>query len=280
MDQASTSNPGSGTSMDMSKAHVARVYDYYLGGSDNTPADRELAAQIRQAIPEISDLAWGNRGFVQRSAKWIAEQGIDQFIDVGAGLPTAGNTHSVVQRIHPDARVLYVDNDPEVVAFGTDIVRRDEVRGTQFVHADLRDPQAILSAAATSGLIDFSRPLGLLIIGVLYFISDDDEPWNAVRTLIDASASGSALAISHLTSDLQAPSAVEHGVQTYKSRGIDGHLRSKAEVERFFSGLEIQPPYPGAPAEVVHVGLWGADDPQAAHDEASSWFYAAVARKP
>lgn len=279
MGESSPESAGSSTPMDESKPHIARVYDYYLGGTDNTPADRELAAQIKQAIPEIGELAWANRGFVQRAAKWMAEQGIDQFVDIGAGLPTAGNTHSVVQQVHPDARVLYVDNDAEVVEFGTRIVERDNVRHTQFVHADLRDPQAILSAAG-AGMIDFTRPVGWLIIGVLYFIADADEPWAAVSTLVDASVPGSALAISHLTSDRQAPDAVEHGVQTYKSRGIEGHLRDKAEVSRFFAGLDIVPPYPGAPAEVMHVGLWGAEDPHAAHDDASTWFYAAVARKP
>src|SRR5579875_286520 len=256
----------------------ARVYDYVLGGTHNYPADREAAERIRAVIPEMMDGAWANRGFHQRAARWIARRGVRQFIDIGSGLPTVGNTHEVVQKITPGARVVYVDNDPIVAAHAAELLAGSPT--ATLIQADLRDPGSILGNRELRELIDVTEPAGLLMTFVLHFVSDASDPWGLVRRYMDALAPGSYLALSHITHDQKPPQTIQTGVDVYTRASENVYPRSLADVERFFEGLEIVPPYEGAPAAVAHAGLWDCEDPEAADDDASSWTYCAVARRP
>src|SRR5215468_7797889 len=160
--------------VDPAQPSSARVYDCLLGGEHNFESDRMAAMMLKSRAPELVDSAWANRGFHQRAAKWIAEQGIRQFIDIGSGLPTVGNTHEVVRRVAPDARVVYVDNDPMVLAYGKALLGDDP--NATVILADVRDPEAVLGNTELRGLIDFTEPVGLLITAVLHFVSDENEP--------------------------------------------------------------------------------------------------------
>jgi len=174
----------------------ARLYDYYLGGRINFPADQEAAERIRGDLPEISDMAWANRGFHQRAAKWLAaDRGISQFVDIGSGLPTQGNTHQVVREVAPHARVVYVDYDPLVRAYAGELLA--DRRLTTFVFADLREPGRVLGSRQLQSLIDFTEPVGLLMTAVLHFVADSDDPWGLVAQYTQALAPGSYLALSH-----------------------------------------------------------------------------------
>ncbi len=264
--------------VDPAKPTPARMYHYFLGGTNNFEADRQLGDRLRALVPEIGDSAWANRSFHQRAARWIAERGIRQFIDIGAGLPTQGNTHDLVRQVTPDARVVYVDNDPMVLTHGTALLGEPE--NTKIIMADLRDPEAVLNHPDLRELIDFDEPIGLLMTGVMYFVADASDPWGLVARYLAAIAPGSYLALSHLTADSKPVRAVEESVDVY-ARGTESiNFRSKAEVERFFEGLELVEPYQGAGPVVTHVGLWGAEDPVLADTDDSRWLYCGVARRP
>lgn len=256
----------------------ARVYDYVLGGTNNYQADRDAAENIRAQIPEMKDGAWANRGFHQRAARWIAECGIGQFIDLGAGLPTVGNTHEVVQKINPHARVVYADNDPVVYAHATELLADSHT--ATLIQADLRDPDSILGNRELRELTDFAQPAGLLLTAVMNFVPDSSDPWGLVRRYMDALAPGSYLALSHWTDDKVPPRAAQRVREVY-SRGTQPiYFRSKASIERFFDGLEIVPPYEGAQPTVTFAGLWACEDPELADSDGSRWSYCAVARRP
>ncbi|WP_213455413.1 SAM-dependent methyltransferase [Rhizomonospora bruguierae] len=255
---------------------AAGMYDYLLGGGANSPADRAAAERIRQVMPEAASVAWANRGFQQRAVRRMAgEWGIRQFLDLGAGLPTQRHTHEVAG---PGCRVVYVDNDPRVVERGERLLT--DVDGAAVVGADLCDPAAVLDHPRTRGLIDLDRPVGLLLVSVLQFVPDDDDPWGLVRRYMAALAPGSFLALSAPTGDRQAPRIVSGARKVYEATPTPVVARSREQVERFFAGLEVVPPYPGAEPAVTYVGVWGAEDPAAADDDASRWMYAGVARKP
>jgi hypothetical protein len=265
--------------VDVTTPSVARLYDYYLGGTNNFAVDRAMAERIRRQMPELSDAAWANRGFHQRAARWLAkEQGIRQFIDIGAGLPTQGNTHDVVQEVDAAARVVYVDNNPMVCAHAADLLAG--VPGTAVIMADLREPGTVLNDATVAELIDFGRPLGLLMTWVLHFVSDEADPWGLVRRYTGALASGSYLVISHGTGDQKPPRTLKTAVGEYRRAGEQGFARTHAEVERFFEGLELESPYPGEPPRLAFAGEWGAEDPTAADSDGSRWSYCGVARCP
>ncbi|HLI39569.1 MAG TPA: SAM-dependent methyltransferase [Streptosporangiaceae bacterium] len=256
----------------------ARMYDYYLGGTHNYQCDRDAAERIRAQMPDLQDAAWANRGFHQRAAKWIAEQGIRQFIDIGSGLPTVGNTHEVVQKVHPDARVVYVDNDPIVAAHAAELLAGS--RTATLIQADLRDPGTVLGDREMRELIDVTEPTGLLMTAVVHFVADDEDPWGLLARYIGALAPGSYLALSHVTYEGLPPRTVRAGRDEYARATQNIHLRSRADIARFFSGLELVPPYEGADPAVAHVGLWGAEDPELADSDGSRAFYCGVARRP
>jgi hypothetical protein len=275
MSEAERVPPG----IDPTRPSPARLYDYYLGGSDNFAADRQAAETIRARMPELADAAWANRGFHQRAALWLASScGIRQFIDIGSGLPTQNNTHQAVQKATRDARVLYVDNDP-LVRVHADALLTGEGR-TRVITADLRDPDSVLSDPQTRELIDFGQPVGLLMTAVLHFVADGSDPWGLVARYLAELAPGSYLALTHITADQKPPAAVQAILDIYAGATEQIYPRTRAEVERFFGGLKPVPPYEGAPAAVTYVGEWGAEDPALADSDGSRWCYGAVARRP
>jgi hypothetical protein len=264
--------------VDTGRPTPARIYDYMLQGTNYFQADRFAAEQILKAAPEIRDAAWSNRGFHQRAAKWIAQQGVRQFIDIGSGLPTVGNTHDVVLKVIPAAHVVYVDNDPMVELHSRALLASGGA--ISVICADLREPDAILGHPALRKLIDFSEPTGLLMTGVMMFVSDISDPWALVSRYTDALVSGSYLSLSHLTDDYKPPAAAEGFRAVFDTATEHMYFRSKAKVERFFQGLDLVPPYQGAEPGVTFTGLWGAEDVQMADSDGSRWLYCGVARKP
>lgn len=271
-------DPPAPPGVDPSTPSPARIYDYVLGGKYNFAVDRAVAEQIGAQSPDLRDAAWVNRSFHRRSARWMAsDQGIRQFIDIGSGLPTQGNTHGVVQRVAPAARVVYVDNDPMVLAYADELLSDDGT--TAVITADLRNPDAVLADRALLRLIDPGQPTGLLMTAVLQFVADESDPWALVARYLDAIAPGSYLSLSHVTYEHLPPRLVQAGLDAYsQAQGI--HPRSRTEIERFFTGLEIVPPYPGAAPAITHLGVWGADDPELADSDGSHWWYGGVAKLP
>ena len=273
-----TSAPDVPPRVDASRPSPARVYDCLLGGTSNFEPDRAAVALLKARAPELVDSAWANRGFHQRAARWIAEQGIRQFIDIGSGLPTVGNTHEVVRQVVPGARVAYVDNDPMVLAHGRALLGQD--RAATVILADMRDPGAVLGNTELRGLIDFAEPVGLLTTAVLHFIPDGHDPYGLISTYMTALAPGSYLSLSHMTADHKPPQAVQALSQVGSQAAEGSFLRSRDEVRKFFDGLELVPPYPGADPDVTWVGLWHCEDPVLADSEGSRWLYCGVAKRP
>lgn len=253
---------------------AARIYDAVLGGTFNYEIDRAAANRLIEIEPDVPLMAWANRGFLQRVAGWLPDAGINQVVDIGAGLPTVQNTHQIVG---PDCRVAYVDHDPEVVRLGREMLV--DTPNAVYVQGDVATPE-FLDDPMVRSTIDLSRPVALLIVGVLYFVGDEAKPHDAVRRLLDAVPSGSYLALSHLISDRQSPQKIERASKVYESVKQQLHLRAIADVTRFFESLEIVPPYPGAEPKLDYIGSWGAENPAEADDDASRWFIAGVGRKP
>jgi hypothetical protein len=264
--------------VDITRPTPARLYDYYLGGASNFEVDRIAAERIRLVMPELSDMAWANRGFHQRAARWIARRGIRQFIDIGAGLPTAGNTHRALLEVTPDARVVYVDIDPMVAAHASGLLT--DQRSTRLITADLRDPGAVLGNPGLRELIDFAEPTGLLMTAVLHFVADASDPWGLVARYAGALAPGSYLALSHGTYDKLPPVMVRVSRETYARATEQLYPRTLADVQRLFAGLELVEPYRGAGPIICHLGEWGAEDPATADTDGSRIMYCGVARRP
>jgi hypothetical protein len=256
----------------------ARLYDYYLGGTHNFPADRAAARRIIAGLPDLPDAAWANRSFHQRAARWLAEHGIRQFIDIGSGLPTVGNTHEIVQAVAPDARVVYVDNDPMVALFSAELLKG--TASATVVTADLREPAAVLGHPDLRALIHDGEPTGLLMTAVMHFVAPGSDPWGIVATYLASLAPGSYLALSHVTADRLPPSGVREGLDVYSKATENIYVRPRHEVERFFERLEIVPPYDGGPGEVCYVGEWGAEVPELADSDGSRMLYCGVGRRP
>lgn len=263
--------------VDITVPSPARMYDYYLGGTDNFEVDRAAADKVKANMPEAGDAAWANRGFLQRSVRWLADHGIRQFIDLGAGLPTMNNTHDAAQDVAPDARVLYVDNDPIVAVHANKLLT--DSSGTAFVTADFREPDALFDHEVTRKVIDLDQPVGLLLVAMVHFVPDEDDPYGLIRGYMDRLAPGSYLALSAGTNDRQADRAVGTIRDVYATSTAAVHMRTREEVTRFFDGLEIVPPHGKAGREVAYIGEWGAEDPDAADSDGSRWAYCGVARK-
>lgn len=265
--------------VDPARPAPARIYDYLLSGENNFQADRDAAKRIMALVPEIKDCAWANRGFHQRAARWIAGRGIRQFIDVGSGLPTVGNTHDVVRSVDAACRVVYVDNDPMVRAQSRQLLAG--TTGVTVIHGDLRDPDQLLADPELRELIDFTEPAGLLMTAVVHFVADQNDPWSLVRRLLAALAPGSYLALSHLTSDHKPPRAVHEFRRVFNHATEQMHFRSRHEVERLFDGLHMVSAHdPDAPGRLCYVGDWEAEDPAMADSDGSRWLYCGVARLP
>jgi trans-aconitate methyltransferase len=242
---------------DTSVANPARVMDYLLGGNDNFPADQEAAEAILEVMPSVSQAARISRRFlVDVVRRLMLEAGIRQFLDIGSGLPTADNTHEVAQRTIPEARVVYVDNDPLVLAHARALLISTPEGKCAYLHADLRDTAQILRRTADT--LDFSQPIAVLLIGVLHFIPDSEDPYGITRSLMAAVPSGSYLVIGHAQSDIQ-PEIMAEMVERYNEHSaVAGIPRTREEVTRFFEGLELMPP------GVVPLHRWWESDPEMA----------------
>jgi S-adenosyl methyltransferase len=263
--------------VDPTRPSPARLYDYFLGGTNNFPADRQVAEYMKAHLPDVVDALLANRGFHGRAAAWMARQGIRQFLDIGSGLPTQDNTHEWVQRVAPQARVVYVDNDPMVAAHADALLAPGET--TAVIMADLRDPDALLGHPDLLRLIDFAEPAGVVMTDVLHFLPDDDDPWGLVARYMAATAPGSYLAISHGAAD-DLPSPHDEVLsQSIAQTTVNLYRRSRADVTRFFEGLELLAPYEGAEPGISYAGLWGAEDPEAADSAGARAFYCGVARR-
>ena len=227
---------------DTSVAHQARIYDYLLGGKDNYAADRAATEAVLKVWPDLAFTARANRAFLQRAVRFLAtEAGIRQFLDIGTGIPTAGNTHEVAQEIAPESRVVYVDYDPVVLAHARALLTTHEAGATEYIDADLRDTPAILSRAAQ--LLDFSKPVAVTMLAILHALPDSDDPYGIVASLREAVPSGSYLAISHGASDLLGQETMQSIDDSWSGKVQQQFtLRSRGQVTRFFAGLDLVEP--------------------------------------
>ena len=261
--------------IDTSKPHPARMYDYYLGGKNHFAADRETAEMGLATWQSGRVAARENRAFLGRAVRFLAaEAGVRQFLDVGTGLPTTNNVHEVAQAVAPSARVVYADNDPLVLAHARALLTSSPEGRTAYIHADLRDPQSILSDPAVREVLDFSQPIALMLVAVMHFIPDEFKPEQVIATLIDALPSGSYLVASHITGEHD-PVGPANGARAYRAAGLLAQLRDSDQVaRRAFSGLDLVPP--GA----VLVSEWrpSGPGPRPAPEEVS--WYGGVARIP
>ncbi|MFJ4923680.1 SAM-dependent methyltransferase [Streptomyces sp. NPDC088725] len=251
--------------IDTSKPHPARLYDYFLGGKDNYPVDREMAEQLASGAQRGAQL---NREFMHRALAWVAGTGIDQFLDIGTGIPTEPNLHQIVQRVNPKSRVLCVDNDPIVLRHSEALLVSTEEGATEYLEADVREPRAILEHAR--GFLDFSRPVALSLIALMHFIPDDQDPYGITRTLVDALPAGSCLVLSHGTADFIPAELAGKVTGAYGRAGISLCPRTRAEVARFFDGLDLVEP------GLVRAHEWHKEMPAPKNED--SVFYAGVAR--
>ncbi|MER5886632.1 SAM-dependent methyltransferase [Streptomyces sp. NPDC001941] len=260
--------------IDTSKPHPARVYDWYLGGKDNYPVDEELGRQILSLDGRAQQVARSNRAFMHRVTRWLAgTAGVRQFLDIGTGIPTEPNLHQIAQSVAPDARVVYTDNDPIVLTHAEALLRSTPEGATHYVQADVREPERIVEQAAS--VLDFDRPIALSLVALLHFVGDEDGAYELVARLVDALPSGSHLVLSQLTGDFD-PVSTQRGVEMYKAGGVTLAPRTKAEVTRFFDGLELVAP------GLVTLPEWHAElgDEHVFAEDLPIPLYAGVARKP
>ncbi|GGT23594.1 SAM-dependent methyltransferase [Streptomyces chromofuscus] len=240
-------------SIDISVPSVARIYDYYLGGSHNFEVDREAARRAMEFMPGLPKIMQANRAFMRRAVRYAAGEGITQFLDVGSGIPTYGNVHEVAQTASPGARVVYVDHDPVAVAHSEAVLEGNEHAGV--VAADLRKPQDILSSPRVQQLIDLKRPVALLLVAILHFVEDADDPYGAVAQLSDALAPGSMLVLTHASYEgiPVPPERAGGAVDVYKDLRNPLIMRSREEIARFFEGYDMVEP------GLVPMPVWRPD---------------------
>ena len=261
--------------VDTSRPHSARIYDYYLGGKDNFAADRETAIKAMRAWPPIRMAARENRAFLGRTVRYLAEEaGITQFLDLGSGLPGVGNVHEIAQEVNPAARVVYVDNDPIVLAHGRALLNSTPEGEAVYIEADMREPEKILAHPVTRDVLDFSEPVALIFVGVLHFFMADDEVRRIVEPLTGAVPSGSYVAAAHVTSEFSRAATTEAGnVYTRSGVGIIGR-DSDVFAGLVFNGLTLVPP------GVVVVSEWRPEPGAILPARADVSVNGAVARKP
>jgi len=253
------------TTFDTSVAHVARVYDYWLGGKDNFAVDRAAGEQAIAAYPDIVHSVRANRAFLARTVRYLAaEAGIRQFLDIGTGIPTANNTHEVAQSAAPGCRVVYVDNDPIVLAHARALLTSGPAGVTAYIDADLRDIRKILAVASQT--LDFSRPVAVVLMAIMHLVGDGDDPYGTVAKLIGAVPPGSYLAMSHIASDIEPEALGKAKERVSRLALVEQTYRTHAEVMQFFDGLEMVEPglvrvqewRPGSEIEAKSpAALWG-----------------------
>ena len=257
---------------DTTVAHPARVWDYWLGGKDNFAADREAGERVIEAMPSVDAAARAGRTFLATAVHYLAAgMGVRQFLDIGTGLPTANNTHEVAQRVGPESRIVYVDNDPIVLTHARALLTSDARGATAYVDADLRDTGKILAEARN--VLDFSRPVALMLLHVLHFIPDSDDPYGLVAKLVEPLASGSYLVLAHTTGELGTPGMQEAADRYNQTSSVTVTLRNKAGVARFFDGMELVEP------GITPVGVWRPGPMDDIPGRGLST-YTAVGRKP
>ncbi|MFC7840787.1 SAM-dependent methyltransferase [Streptomyces sp. NPDC001046] len=229
-------------SIDISVPSVSRMYDYYLGGSHNFEVDREAARRAMEFMPGLPKIMQANRAFMRRAVRFAAAEGITQFLDVGSGIPTFGNVHEVAQAARPGARVVYVDHDPVAVAHSQAVLAGNDDAGV--VAADLLKPQEILRSAEVERLIDLNRPVALLLVAILHFVEDEDDPYGAVRELTEALAPGSMLLLTHASYEgiPLPPERAGGAVDVYEDIRNPLIMRSREEIARFFEGYDMVEP--------------------------------------
>jgi hypothetical protein len=257
------------------RPHPARVYDYLLGGKDNFAADRAAAENGLRANPNSRIPPRENRAFLRRVVRYLArEGGIRQFLDIGTGIPTSPNVHEVAQAIVPDARIVYVDNDPMVLVHARALLTSSPQGRTEYIDADLRNVEGLLASPQLRATIDLDQPVGLLLIAIMHFVGDDDDPYGIVERLRAALPSGSYLALSHLTGDFD-PAAWEGVAEVYRRTGVTLQVRSRPDIERFFAGFEMIEP------GVQVLPAWRPDDDAGAPPtDVQVSVYGGLARKP
>ena len=260
--------------VDVSKPNAARIYDYVLGGSHNFAVDRETAERVMAAGMVTAAVAIANRSFMRRAVRYMTEQGIDQFLDLGSGIPTVGNVHEIAQQANPDSRVVYVDNEPVAVAHAKQLLADDP--NTAMVAADLRDVDAVLNHPDTRAMLDFTRPVGLLLVAVFHFVPDSDDPAGIVARYSSAVPTGSCVALSHYTRDgydAAKSERVRKALAAYQRTATPVYARTKAQLAGLLTGLEIVPP------GIVWTPLWRPDNSEPALCEPTqAEIYAAVAK--
>jgi len=265
------------TDLAVDRPHVARMYDYYLGGTTNYPADREAAARAIAVFPSLMVAVRANRAFVLRSTRHLARSGLRQFLDLGSGIPSSPNLHEVAQEVAPESRVVYVDRDPLVLAHSQALLAGHPAGRTAYVHADVADPAALLASRELRDTLDLDRPVALSLNALLHFVSDDDAAYALVEQLKDALAPGSTLTLTHVTGDF-APEAVARLEEIYRASGNPGKARSREEFLRFFDGWELWEP------GVTLAHRWRPDSGNplipAGVTDSEVLLYVGVARKP
>jgi O-methyltransferase involved in polyketide biosynthesis len=258
--------------LDVDRPNAARIYDYFLGGSHNLAADREVARQIIELVPDVPLIAQANRAFLRRAVRYCVDAGIRQFIDLGSGIPTVGNVHDVAQRVAPDCRVVYVDMEPVAVAHSRVILEGND--RVTVLQTDIRDTDRILTDPKLLALVDLSQPVGILMVSVLPFIPDTDEVATMIGRYRDAVASGSHLAVSHGSAEAR-PDDIERVHQFYRKTPTPAVVRTRPEMEKLFEGFEFVDP------GLVYVQEWRPDWLGEVEDHPErTGLYVAVGRKP
>jgi O-methyltransferase involved in polyketide biosynthesis len=256
---------------DTSVPHIARVYDYWLGGKDNFAADRAMGERTLQAYPNLVYSVRANRAFLARTVRFLVrEVGIRQFLDIGTGIPTANNTHEVAQRIASESRIVYVDNDPVVLSHAKALLKSTPEGACAYIDADLRDPDATLAGAADT--LDFGQPVAIMLIAVMHFVGDDAQASEIMNRLTAACVPGSYVALSHAANDIDAAQMVEMVRRLNESTAEKTTLRDRAGVTRLFDGLELVEP------GVIRAAEWRPDTDLERASPAALW--GGVARKP
>lgn len=257
--------------IDVTVAHPARVWDYWLGGKDNFAADREVSDQLLAVMPDWIVFAHADREFLGRAVRFLAgEAGIRQFLDIGTGIPTRDNTHEVAQRVAPESRVVYVDNDPVVLAHAEALLVSTPPGVTDYIDADLNEPDEILRNATRT--LDFSQPIAVTLLGILEFITDNDKAYQIIKRLMDPMVAGSYLVIAHPTTDINGE-AMRTVERIWNDRGAaPAKFRTRSEFSQFFDGLELLEP------GVVSLTQW-RPEPDTLYTNRRLGFYCAVGRK-
>ncbi|HEU4425608.1 MAG TPA: SAM-dependent methyltransferase [Pilimelia sp.] len=256
--------------IDIERPSVARMYDYYLGGSHNFAVDRAAAQQMIAAVPEAPLMAQANRAFLRRAVRFLTDAGIRQFLDIGSGIPTVGNVHEIAQRATPDARVVYVDIDPVAVAHSREILADNHLATA--IQEDLRRPREILDHPEVRKLIDFSEPVAVMIVAVLHFVPDSDDPASVITTIRDALVPGSFLTLSQASDEGRPREQRDDAEEIYRRTDNPLAVRNRAELTRLFDGFTLIEP------GVVWVPQWRPDPLDSVHDADRAAFVGGMGR--